>query len=95
MAIAAKSKKGGNASGAMRAARKAVHLLVVLATILYLVTGLGITEFRTVEPLTGGLLTKTLSFQLHNALLYPFIVLLALHIFFALRAKRTGAPGER
>ena len=53
-------------------------LLVVLA--LYVLTGLGITQFRTVEAITFGLLTKNLSFKIHNALTIPFAVLLVVHI---------------
>jgi thiosulfate reductase cytochrome b subunit len=53
-------------------------LLALLA--LYIITGLGITQFRTVEKVTFGLLTKNLSFQIHEVLLYPFLALLVLHI---------------
>ncbi len=49
-------------------------------TILYIITGLGITEFRIIEPATFGLLSKNLSFAIHDNLLIPFIVLLVLHI---------------
>lgn len=70
--------------------RKAVHFLVTLLTALYLITGLGITEFRTVTPLTFGILNKALSQQLHSYLLVPFILLLALHVYFALTKK--GLP---
>ena len=37
--------------------RKTIHWLLVVLVVLYLVTGFGITEFRTVETLTFGLLT--------------------------------------
>ena len=53
-------------------------LLAVMA--LYILTGFGITQFRTVEAITFGLLTKNLSFKIHNALTIPFAVLLAAHI---------------
>ena len=49
-------------------------------TIIYIITGLGITEFRIIEPATFGLLSKNLSFAIHDNLLIPFIVLLVLHI---------------
>jgi hypothetical protein len=49
-------------------------------TIIYVITGLGITEFRIIEPATFGLLSKNLSFAIHDNLLIPFIVLLVLHI---------------
>jgi thiosulfate reductase cytochrome b subunit len=53
-------------------------LLAVLA--LYVITGLGITQFRTIETLTFGLLSKNLSFRIHNDLLVPFLILLVVHI---------------
>jgi hypothetical protein len=49
-------------------------------TIIYIITGLGITEFRIIEPATFGLLSKNLSFAIHDNLLIPFTVLLVLHI---------------
>jgi len=49
-------------------------------TIIYVLTGLGITQFRIIEPATFGLLSKNLSFAIHDNLLIPFIVLLVLHI---------------
>ena len=49
-------------------------------TIIYEIRGLGITEFRIIEPATLGLLSKNLSFVIHDNLLIPFIVLLVLHI---------------
>jgi hypothetical protein len=65
-------------------------LLVVLA--LYIITGYGITQFRTVETITFGLLTKNLSFKIHNALTVPFLVLLVVHIvlpYILRKIKRT------
>lgn len=53
-------------------------------------TGFGITEFRTVETLTFGLLTKNLAFKTHNNLWIPFMILLGLHVFFSLIKKRKG-----
>ena len=49
-------------------------------TIIYVLTGLGITQFRIIEPATFGLLSKNLSFAIHDNLLIPFIILLVLHI---------------
>ena len=49
-------------------------------TILVVVTGLGITEYRTVEALTFGLLGKALAFKLHLWIWIPFLVLLAAHV---------------
>jgi len=60
--------------------KKLILWLLLLVIVLYLITGLGITEFRTIENLTFGLLTKNLSFKIHNNLLIPFSILLILHI---------------
>jgi len=65
-----------------------IHWLLTLLVIVYVVTGFGITEFRTVEALTLGLLTKNLAFKIHNNLWIPFIILLGLHIFLSLIRRR-------
>ena len=62
-------------------AKRVVHWLLLAAIVLYLVTGFGIAEYRVVESLTFGLLTKPLAFKIHNNLLIPFLVLLILHIY--------------
>ena len=51
-------------------------------TIIYLLTGLGITEYRIIEPMTFGLLGKSLSLEIHENLLRPFLVLLSLHLIY-------------
>jgi hypothetical protein len=50
--------------------------------VLLLITGLGITDFRIVETISFGLLTKNLAHRIHTApgLWISFAVLLALHI---------------
>ena len=70
--------------------KKTIHWLLAVLVILYLVTGFGITEFRAVETLTFGLLTKSLAFKIHNNLWIPFIILLVLHIFLSLIKRRKG-----
>jgi len=62
-------------------AKRIVQWLLLAVIILYGITGFGITEYRTVELLTFGLLSKSWSFKIHNNLLIPFIVLLGLHIY--------------
>ena len=59
---------------------EAVRWALLGAILLYLASGLGISEYRTMEHLTFGLLTKPRAFRLHDALLVPFIALLVLHI---------------
>jgi len=60
--------------------KKVIPWLLLVVMVLYLITGLGITRFRTVETLTFGLLSKNLSFRIHDNLLIPFLVLLIIHI---------------
>jgi hypothetical protein len=60
--------------------KMAVHWSLFVVTLLYLVTGLGITQYQLVESLTLGLLTKNVAFRLHDSLLIPFILLLVLHV---------------
>jgi len=67
--------------------KRIIHWLLAILVIIYLVTGFGITEFRTVETVTLGLLTKSLAFEIHNNLWIPFIILLGLHVFLTLIKK--------
>ncbi len=64
----------------MKIFAKTIHALITILVILYLVSGLGITQYQSVEPLTFGLLTKALAFKIHSLLFWPFIIVLALHI---------------
>jgi cytochrome b subunit of formate dehydrogenase len=73
--------------------RRAVHYIFTIVTLVFLITGFGITEYRTVEPMTFGILTKALAFQIHTALAYPFVALLALHIYLVLTIRR-GKEGK-
>ena len=60
--------------------KRTIHWLLLVVAIMFLITGFGIAEFRTVETLTFGLLTKNLAFKIHNSLWIPFIILLILHL---------------
>ncbi len=71
--------------------KRIVHWLLAIVIVLYLITGFGITEFRTVEALTFGLLTKNLAFKTHNYLLIPFVILLILHILVSALARKHQA----
>jgi len=64
-----------------RLVKGAIHWLLTVVAIVYLITGFGITEYRIVESLTFGLLTKSLAHQIHMNLEIPFITLLVLHIW--------------
>ncbi|VVB67104.1 Uncharacterised protein [Candidatus Norongarragalina meridionalis] len=68
--------------------KKIVHWTLLAVIIVYIVTGLGITEYRTVEPLTFGMLTKPLAFQIHYDLIIPFVLLLALHVALTLKDRK-------
>ena len=61
--------------------KKIIYWLLTVVVIIYLITGFGITEYRIVEPLTFGLLTKNLAHKIHINLEIPFIILLILHIW--------------
>jgi len=70
--------------------RRVVGWLLLAFSLLLVITGLGITEFRTVEAVTFGLLPKALSFQLHSLLWIPFLVILAGHLLLSCRAGKRG-----
>lgn len=57
-----------------------VRWLLLAVTIVFIISGLGITEFRTVESFTFGLLDKTLAFKIHIKLWIPFLIMLILHV---------------
>ena len=54
-----------------RAARAAIRYLLLVLTLIYLISGLGITQYQIIEPLTLGLLTRNLAFRIHDFLLVP------------------------
>lgn len=63
------------------------HVLLTIVSILFIVTGLGISNYQLMESLTGGTLSKLTSFQIHSNLIIPFIVLLIAHIGFTIGKK--------
>ena len=60
--------------------KKIIDWSLLAVTTVYLLSGLGITHYRVVEPLTFGLLGKGQSFKLHENLLLPFLALLSMHL---------------
>lgn len=66
----------------LRIVGEVIRWSLFAVTAIYLLTGFGITEYRIVEQLTLGLLSKALSFRVHISLEIPFVVLLLLHISF-------------
>lgn len=68
--------------------KKQVAYGLLTVVMLYIISGFGITSWQIVEPLTLGLLTKSLAFKIHNWLLFPFIILIIAHVFLAVKARR-------
>lgn len=66
-------------------AERAVHWMFTVATIVFVVSGYGITEYGMVEAITLGLLSKSLASRIHMSLGPLFIVLLASHVYLVLR----------
>jgi len=75
--------------------RKVIGWSLSILIVLFIISGFGITQFRTVEKITSGLLGKALSFKIHLKLWIPLIILLSLHIILrciwdSLRKRRGG-----
>ena len=75
--------------------RRWVSWTLLALALLLVLTGLGITEFRVVEPLTLGLLGKSLSFQLHSLLWIPFLAVLVLHMVLSCGIGLSGRRKSR
>lgn len=70
-----------------RQTREWVHTLLTLATFLFIVTGMGITEPNLINAITLRLLSKETSYRIHSWLLYPFTALLFTHIYLTIAPK--------
>ena len=68
--------------------RRTVHWLLAASLLVYIITGYGLTEFRTVTPITFGIANKVISMKLHEALGLPFLVLLLAHIYLSFMKKK-------
>ena len=68
--------------------RKIIHWGLLILIIIFIITGLGIARYRIIETLTFGLLSKSVSYQIHSYFIYPLIVFLYLHIFFTWKKKK-------
>jgi len=64
-----------------------LHWLLMIIVILFILSGYGITEYRLIESITFGLLSKPLAFQIHFYLIYPFLLLLIIHILIPTKKK--------
>ena len=67
---------------------KATHWALLVATVLVVISGLGITEYQTITALTLGLLGKAAAFKLHLVVWIPFVVLLLAHVLLTARPFR-------
>jgi hypothetical protein len=68
--------------------RKIVYWTLLAIVFVYIISGFGILYYQIIETVTLGILTKALSYEIHNYLLIPFLVVLAIHIFLALGKKK-------
>jgi hypothetical protein len=66
-----------------RSFRKIVAWLLLACSLLFLLTGFGITDFDLVRVITLGILDKASSSYLHTLLWGPFLILLILHVALA------------
>ncbi|PKL62729.1 MAG: hypothetical protein CVV31_04485 [Methanomicrobiales archaeon HGW-Methanomicrobiales-2] len=65
------------------ACRKLVARTLLVLTLLFVISGFGITEPWLVRSLTFGLLDKALSQQIHFLLWGPFLIVLVLHLYYS------------
>ena len=68
--------------------RKAVAWCLLVTILFYMLTGFGIIYWNIVTPLTLGLLGKAQSYQIHNILWAPFLLLLVAHVALGFTRKR-------
>ena len=66
-----------------RDVKRLVIWLLGGVTVIFLLSGFGITAPDLVIPLTLGIFSKSFSYQLHTYLWGPFLILLLLHIYLA------------
>ena len=64
-----------------------VSWLLFGISVLLVLTGLGITRYEIITPLTLGILDKAVSYKLHVLLWGPFLILLILHIIVYMRVQ--------
>ena len=68
--------------------REWIQLSLIVSAFLFIVSGIGITEYNLMRFITFGLLTKDRSYLIHTTLLYPFTALLFLHIYYAVKPRQ-------
>lgn len=70
-----------------RLLRKSVHYLLLVFTVVFIVTGFGITEYKIIESITFSALTKPVSHLIHSNIVIPFVILLIFHILLSIKPK--------
>jgi hypothetical protein len=63
------------------------HVLLTIIIIIFILSGFGISNYQIIESLTGGILSKITSYQIHSNLIIPLIVLLVVHTAFTVGKK--------
>jgi phosphotransferase system glucose/maltose/N-acetylglucosamine-specific IIC component len=63
------------------------HILLTIVIIMFIITGFGISQYQIIESLTGDILSKLTSYQIHSNLIIPLVVLLTVHIAFTIGKK--------
>ncbi|MGA2367139.1 MAG: hypothetical protein ABSF74_00990 [Dehalococcoidia bacterium] len=79
--------------------RQIVQWLLFAGVVLYILTGLGITQFGIFEPVALGLLVRRVCLAIHNNLIIPFVILLLVHLSLPYirkwlnHSQQPGSPG--
>jgi hypothetical protein len=76
-----------NAMNTLKVIKTLTHALLTVVILIFIITGFGISNYQIIESLTGGMLSKLASFQIHSNLIVPLIILLILHIAFTVGKK--------
>jgi uncharacterized membrane protein len=72
----------------LRLIKKAIAWSLLAVTLVFLLTGFGITNSNIVTPLTLGFMGKATSFKIHEVIWVPFVVLLVTHVLFNYGLKK-------
>lgn len=68
--------------------KKAVAWCLLAVTLLFLLTGFGISNSSLVTPLTLGVMGKAVSFKIHEVIWIPFALFLAAHLLLNYAVRR-------
>jgi cytochrome b subunit of formate dehydrogenase len=67
--------------------KKIIHWTLLVIIVIYIISGIGIVYSGIIEPVTLGILTKNLAYEIHIHLLIPFLIILIAHIILNLKKK--------